>query len=1111
MPDDRDPITPPAAPDPGPLDDDTEPLVFDLDDEPAPPTQPGPADPAHTQPSMRPVQPTLPGSGGLDPNPDFKAPRTVQQPRVPEPRPSNPNDLTAPHLEPLQHTYVHVPGQTGQNAPRTVQGQPPAPQRPAVTQPANRPPQAQPTVARGANYPQPPQRGYPAPPRAPTGGLPAGVAPRRPPRKRRVMGCRPGCLALFVGIFAAMCGGISLLALILTATLGSQLEQRLNQQVAQVDNYDAFQSTFFYDRNGALLYESFNEGRRTNIPYAEFPQNLINATIAIEDDSFFSNPGFEVEATLRAMLQYFGVASGSSGGSTITQQLVRNVLFEPEYRAERSIQRKVEEILLAFLLRRQKSPEEVLALYLNEIYYGNLSYGAEAAAQNFFGKSARDLTLAEAALLAGLPQAPANLDPFSADPDVQQAVRERWELVLQRMVEEGYITDLQREDALSQGYLLSPPDAPLNAPHFTVYAQQELERLLTNLGYGPEVLARGGLRVYTTVDLDLDERTRQIAAQQVASLAGSSVSNAAVVVLKPVTGEILSMVGSIDYDNEAIDGNVNVTIALRQPGSTVKPFTYSAAMELGMTPGDIIWDVPIDIAGYRPVNYDGRFHGPVRLRTALANSYNIPAVQTLRRTGVESLIAIMRRFGIESIEPDPSRYGLSLTLGGGDVTLLEMTRGFSVFANGGAYVPTTSILCVLDANENILYTYSDGCTRGRVTDDTEYGTDFGTQVLDPRIAFYISDVLADNAARTPAMGSNSPLYTPNIGSSVKTGTTNDFKDNWTVGYTRNVAVGVWVGNNDGTPMAQGVSGLTGAAPIWNGVMNLIYGDQVLLAQFAEGGQLQPDRLDAPGGMSQRPMCAIDSLRDPAMDCPSQVSDWFLDSPAGIPDGLGNINYPPAPAPVSNEQPPAGPWLRPIDGGMYRTYVHPIPPDIGQQVIFNVQPGTTAPPPPIYCQMPVELVPSDPAARDQLFLEPPLFPEDMASAEQYARNNNLPFLPTIVCSVELVQAAGSGGAGPITAYIASPANGSVIPVGSPIPILGTAQFSNGQAQYYKVEIAGGDFPGWTTIGNTHSGAVANGVLENLPPLAPGSYQIQLVVVGNDGNYVQQPFQVGFTVQ
>lgn len=1104
MPDDRDPLLPPATPEPGPAGDDTEPLVFDLDDEPVLPTQPGPA---HTQQSLRPVQPTLAGSGGLDPNPDYTAPRTVQQPAVREPRPSNPNDLTSPHMEPLQHTYVHVPGQTGQSSPRTIQGQPPVPQRPAVTQPApsNRPPQ--PTVANPAHYPPPRQPGYPAPPRNPA-APPAGAAPRRPPKKRRILGCRPGCLALFVGMFAAMCGGISLIALILTATLGTQLEQRLQMQVAQVDNYDAFQSSFFYDRSGALLYESFNEGRRTNIPYAEFPQNLINATVAIEDDSFFSNPGFEVEATMRAMLQYVGLASGSSGGSTITQQLVRNVLFAPEYRAERSIQRKVEEILLAFLLRRQKTPEEVLALYLNEIYYGNLSYGAEAAAQNFFGKSARDLTLGEAALLAGLPQAPANLDPFSADPDVQQAVRDRWEEVLRRMVAEGYITELQRQDALSQGYLLSPPDAPLNAPHFTVYAQQELARLLSNLGYGPETLARGGLRVYTTVDLGLDEQARQIAAEQVAGLAAQQVSNAAVVVLKPVTGEILAMVGSIDYDNVAIDGNVNVTTAQRQPGSTVKPLTYAAALEMGMTPGDIIWDVPIDIAGYRPVNYDGRFHGPVRLRLALASSYNIPAVQTLRRIGVENLIAIMRRFGIDSIEPDPSRYGLSLTLGGGDVTLLEMTRAFSVFANGGAYVPTTSILCVLDANDNILYSYSDGCPRGRVTDDTEYGSDYGTQVLDPRIAFYISDVLGDNAARTPGMGGNSPLYTPNIGTSVKTGTTNDFKDNWTIGYTRNVAVGVWVGNSDGTPMVN-TSGLTGAAPIWNGVMNLIYNDQALLGQFAEGGQLQPDRLDPPGGMSQRAICAIDSLRDPALDCPAQVSEWFLDSPAGIPDGLGNINYPSA-APVSNEQPAAGPWLRAIDGGMYRTYVHPIPPEIGQQVVFNVQPGTQPPPAPIYCQMPVELVPSDPAARDQLFLEPPLFPEDMAQAEQYARSNNLPFLPTIVCSLELVQAAGSG-AGPITAYIASPANGSIIPVGSPIPILGTAQFSPGQAEYYKVEIAGGDFPGWATIGNIHSGAVANGVLENLPALAPGSYQIQLVVVGLDGNFVQPPYQVGFTVQ
>ena len=484
MPDDRVPF--PPAPAPEPPDDDTEPLVFDLDDEPAPPTSPGAPSPAHTQPAARPVQPTLPGSQGLDPNPDFSSPKTVTTPAVRAPASS---DRTVPG-QPVQSPQTTQPGRTMPHYPA------------ATTQPAQRyqPTQAGPTVPNPTPYP--PQAGYPAPPRQPA---PPPAQPRRPvKKKKRVLGCSPGCLVMFIGMFAALCGGLSLIGLILTATLGAQLENRLQAQVAQVDDYSAFQSSFFYDRTGALLYESFNEGRRTSIPYAELPQDLINATVAIEDDTFFSNPGFEPEATLRAFLQYVGLAKGSSGGSTITQQLVRNVLFEPEYRAERSIQRKIEEILLAFLLRRQKTPEEVLALYLNEIYYGNLAYGAEAAAHVFFNKSARDLTLAEAALLAGLPQAPANLDPFSTDPAIQQAVRERWELVLDRMVQEKYITDLQRQDALTQGYQLQPPDAPLNAPHFTVYAQQELATLLERLGYGPELIARGGLRVYTTVDLALD-------------------------------------------------------------------------------------------------------------------------------------------------------------------------------------------------------------------------------------------------------------------------------------------------------------------------------------------------------------------------------------------------------------------------------------------------------------------------------------------------------------------------------------------------------------------------------------------------------------------------------
>ncbi|MCC6802544.1 MAG: transglycosylase domain-containing protein, partial [Anaerolineae bacterium] len=813
---------------------------------------------------------TLPGSGGFDPNPDFNA--------------DEPDDSqTLPHIVPFEHTLVHVPGEE-HTPPRQ---KPPRQQRQATQRQS--PPVAEQRAQ--STIPAPPAQAnpYPLPQQpVPFTQKPAALPPRlglrsKHPRPRRILGCSPGCAAIFVGLIVTFCGGLTLVTLLLTATLGTQLEDKYQAEVARVDDYNGFQSTFYYDRTGKLLYESFNEGKRTRVSYDQFPQDLINATIAIEDDTFFTNPGFEVQATARAFLQYVGLAEGGSGGSTITQQVVRNILFDYEYRTERSVQRKVEEILLAFLLRQRKSPEEVLALYLNEIYYGNLAYGAQAAAQTFFGKDVNQLTLGEAALLAGLPQSPAILDPLSQDPQIQEAVEARWREVLNRMVTLHFITSAQRDQALRDGLAFHPPEAPLRAPHFTVYAQQELASLLESLQVPTARIAQGGFKVYTTVDLDINDMAQQAARSQIAALAANNATNAAVVVLKPVTGEILAMVGSIDYNNDDIDGRVNVAISLRQPGSTMKPLTYSAAMEQGMTPGDIIWDTPIDVDGYQPVNYDRNWHGPVRMRTALANSYNIPAVQTLRRVGVPSLLEIAERFGVQSLGRDPSQYGVSLTLGGGDITLLELTRVYATYANGGSLVPTTSILCVVDSDDNILYEYEDGCPRGSTTPQTVAREGYGRQVVDPRIAFVISDILSDNAARTPAMGANSPLNTASLRTSVKTGTTDNFKDNWTVGFTRNVAVGVWVGNSNGDPMTGNTSGLTGAAPIWNTVINGIYNNNGMLARFAVDGSLFADQLNPPSGMSLRSICSIDALREPATDCSTNtVNEWFLDSSAGIP-------------------------------------------------------------------------------------------------------------------------------------------------------------------------------------------------------------------------------------
>lgn len=1052
---------------------------------------------------------TLPGSGGLDPNPDFTEEARNRPPRSPATTQPNDPGYTVPHIVPFEHTLVHVPGEEenrssappDRKAAQFQQSYRSAPPKPAAHVP---PP---PNVTQPGQYPTQPGS-YPTQPNVypsvpPMMGVPANTYPPVAARPRRILGCSPGCLAVFAGVFVTFCGGLTLIVLLLSATLGARLEEQLNSQVARVEDYDNFESTFFYDRNGSLLYEAFTEGRRTNVQYEDFPQDLINATIAIEDDTFFTNPGFEVQATTRAFLQYVGIDQGSSGGSTITQQLVRNVLFDVEYRSERSIQRKVEEIILAYLLSQRMSKQDVMAMYLNEIYYGNMAYGAAAAARVLFNKDLHELTLAESALLAGLPQSPASYDPFNPDPEIQAAIDLRWRTVLQRMVEERMITEEDRVAAIAEGYTLVEPEAPLNAPHFTVYAQSELEQLLVEIGYSPEAIARGGLRVYTTVDLRIQDLAESAARDQVLPLNGYNVTNGAVIVLQPITGEIMAMVGSIDYNNDAIDGRVNVTTSIRQPGSTMKPLTYAAALERGMTLGDIIWDTETIIGDYSPVNYDRTFHGPVRIRTALANSYNIPAVQTLRSIGVDALLEIASRFGIESLGDDASQYGLSLTLGGGDVTLLELTRAYSVFANSGVYVPTTSILCIIDNNDNILYQYENGCITGNVTARTLNENGFGTTVLDPRIAYMITDVLGDNAARTPAMGANSPLNTGGLFTAVKTGTTDDFRDNWTIGYNRNLAVGVWVGNSSGAPMSSGTTGLTGAAPIWNSIINGIYSTGYIDEFTVEGGRM-PDQLDAPVGLSFQRFCAIAALRDPAMDCSQSITELWMDTPAGLPDGQGGLMYPAAEPPADSQQPASGVWLREVEPSLYRVYVHSLP--AGTQVVFQ-QVGAVAPPQPIYCQLPIEVVASDPAAREQLFIAPPPVPEDAARAEQYARANGFAFLPTIACSPELI--AATGGTNVITAFISQPSPGQVVTAGT--PILGTAAFTPQQAQYFKLELYGGQFgDSWVTMSEINPNSVVNGQLGEMPGLQPGSYIIQLVVVGNDGNYVQPPYQVPFTV-
>ena len=931
---------------------------------------------------------------------------------------------------------------------------------------------------------------------------------RKRRRKHRFLGLPIGCLWALVGLSLSFCGGLTLLTAGAAMVFLPQVEAEWTARVAEVDNYRGFESTFIYDRYGNELYEAFGEGRRTRVGYDRIPDALILATIAIEDDSFFTNIGIDLGHTALAALNYLGAADRDStpGGSTITQQLVRNIFFDFEKRAQRSVARKAEEILLAIVLTQSRSKEEILEMYFNEIYYGNLAYGVQTASQTFFGKDVDQLSVGEAAMLAGLPQAPAWLDPLNPDPAVQAAVDQRWRQVLGEMAEEGYISQEQVRQALSAGLSFVPANVSLEAPHFTVYAQGELERLMRSLGYSPEDIAGGGLRVYTTLDQDVNRLAQRAAANQVAQLQAKNVSNAAVVVTKPASGEIIAMVGSIDYNNEAIDGSVNVTTAFRQPGSTMKPFTYSAAMERGMSTIDVLWDTrtQISLPGlpvYTPRNFDNAFHGPMTMRAALANSYNIPAVQTLRLVGVEYLLSLLRRFGITTLDEDASNYGLSLTLGGGEVTLIELTNAFAVFANQGAYVPVTSIRCVIDSDDQILYQYDDGCPDGRINERTALSGAAAVRVLDPRVAFIISDMLGDNRARSPAMGAYSSLRSDNIIASVKTGTTDDVKDNWTIGYTRNVAVGVWVGNNDGDPMIDS-SGLTGAAPIWNTVLSGIYGNNQLLAAFASDGQLLNDQPIPPSGMTLRQLCDVRRLTELSTRCPATINEWTLDGPAGVPDGGGGLMFPPVAQRYPTAVPVQGSVLHEISPGVYQTLAYPLPPDVAAGIQFQVRPGEKPPVPPNFCRVPVQDAHEAIAAGAQnlVFIAGPTTSHDDAvEAERYARENGLAYLPTVDCwpGVYGMQAIGSVGA---ALQIQQPAPGQS--VRGLIPIIGTAHFDPSQAENYHFYIRGGQFADWTPLGTPHHNPVVQGQLEMLhaDALRPGNYVLRLALV-KSGSIVQ----------
>lgn len=555
-------------------------------------------------------------------------------------------------------------------------------------------------------------------------------------------------------------------------------------------------TTEFYDRNGTLLYRLYEDKNRTLVKLSGLPSNLINATVAIEDKNYWNHKGVDFVGIARALISDYKSNSEAQGGSTITQQLIKNTLLTPD----RTWQRKAKEVFLAFWAERIFNKQQILEMYFNEVGYGGTSVGIEAASETYFGKHTRDLDLAESAYLAGLPASPTTYSPFGNHPEYGS---QREAEVLRRMVEDKYINQDQMNLALSEKLQFKQPEAIIKAPHFVMYVRSLLAEK-----YGERIVSQGGLKVYTSLDLPTQQMAEQVVKEEVNKLASLNVTNGAAIIEDPRNGEILAMVGSKDY-YDPTDGNFNVALADRQPGSSIKPITYAAAFKQGYSPGTTVLDAQTTFVNpwgisYSPVNYDGKFHGLVTMRTALGSSFNIPAVKTLQMVGIPNMLQTAHDMGITTLN-DTGQYGLSLTLGAGEVRLIDMMTVYSTLSQMGVKHDTNPILKLTDS-------------KGDVIEDN--GTLAGTKVLDSGIAYMITNVLSDDAARTPAFGPHSLLYIPGHTVAVKTGTTDDKRDNWTYGYTPDVAVGVWVGNDDNTPMNPALtSGITGAAPIWNRLMN----------------------------------------------------------------------------------------------------------------------------------------------------------------------------------------------------------------------------------------------------------------------------------------------------
>ena len=601
----------------------------------------------------------------------------------------------------------------------------------------------------------------------------------------------------------------------------------------KLSSTDYPQSSQIFDRNGKLLYEIYADKRRVPVKLEEVPQNLQRATLAIEDANFYKHGGFDVRGLLRGLYRTI-IEKRLQGGSTLTQQLVKNALLTPE----RTISRKIKEAILTVATELMYSKDQILEMYFNQTPYGGTLWGVQSAAKGIFNKDVKDLTLAESALIAGLPASPTKYSPFS----YPEAAKKRQAMVLDRMLELKLITHEEYEKATAESLNYFVSKTGIEAPHFVFYVKE----LLTEK-YGIQKLTEGGLKITTSLDLDLQKKTEATVSAEIEKLKNYKVSNGAAMITEPKTGQILAMVGSIDYFSNEIDGKYNVTTALRQPGSSIKPINYAVGIELGkITAASVMDDSPtcfgqVNQKSYCPTNYGGRYTGLQSIRNSLGNSLNIAAVKVLKLNGLETFVASASAMGLNTFK-NASDYGLSLTLGGGEVTMADMTVAYGVLANMGVKQDLNPILKVIDKNGEVL---------------EEYKYMAGPRVMSRETGFIIQQILSDDGARSMVFGRGSMLNIkghPEV--AVKTGTTNDMRDNWTIGYTQDYVVVTWVGNNNNSKMGGLVSGTTGAAPIWNKIMTQILTDKEIK---------QPTR---PAGIVGMYVCNLTGMAVPDGGCES---------------------------------------------------------------------------------------------------------------------------------------------------------------------------------------------------------------------------------------------------